>query len=237
MWSLAIDSSTQVASVALLKEKELISQKESRIQRSHSEHLNLFVHEILNESKITLLDIKFISVGIGPGSFTGIRVSLNLAKTISFSCNIPLVAVNTLESLAHPYYNQDLPILTLINAYKNMSYYAVYQIENSLQKVIQKPHVVPMKDIKKVMNSKHLTVGDGYLFYEKFLPENIKSMMIRPQNPNDYPMASTIGQIGLEYFSQGLTFDWKSLTPLYIRSSEAEETAQGIVWSPLDFKE
>jgi tRNA threonylcarbamoyladenosine biosynthesis protein TsaB len=237
MWSLAIDSSTQIASVALLNNNSLVSQRESRIQRSHSEHLNLFAQELLIESKISVSDLNLVSVGVGPGSFTGIRVAVNLAKTISYSCNIPLVAVNSLEALAFPYYNQDLPILTLINAYKNMSYFAIYQSDKTSKKILRLPHVTPMKDIKNIISSEHLTVGDGFLFYQKYLPENLLKLMIRPSNPQDFPLASTIGQIGLNYFSQDLTFDWKSLTPLYIRSSEAEETAQGIVWSPLDFKE
>jgi tRNA threonylcarbamoyladenosine biosynthesis protein TsaB len=237
MWSLAIESSTQIASVALLKENSVVSQKESRIQRSHSEHLNSFVHDLLEESQITASDLNLISVGVGPGSFTGIRVSINLAKTISYSCGTPVAAVNTLEALAFPYIQQDLPILSLMNAYKNMVYYAVYGGEIDPKSTLHKPHAIPLVEMKKLIKNKHLTIGDGFLFYEKFLPESLSQLMVRPSQPQDYPRASTIGQIGLRYFNQGLTFDWKSLSPLYIRSSEAEETAQGIVWSPLDFKE
>jgi tRNA threonylcarbamoyladenosine biosynthesis protein TsaB len=237
MWSLAIESSTQIASVALLNNSSLVSQRESRVQRSHSELLNSFVQELLDESKISVADLNLITVGIGPGSFTGIRVAVNLAKTISYTCGTPLAAVNSLKTLAFPYCEQELPILALINAYKNMSYFAVYRGGIQAANTIHKPHVIPMGDIKKIIDFKHLTVGEGYLFYEKYLPANLKSLMVRPTSVQDYPMASTLGKIGLTYFDQGLTFDWKSLNPLYIRSSEAEETAQGIVWSPLDFKE
>ncbi|MFN9067180.1 MAG: tRNA (adenosine(37)-N6)-threonylcarbamoyltransferase complex dimerization subunit type 1 TsaB, partial [Bdellovibrionales bacterium] len=215
MWSLAIESSTQVASVALFNQNQVVSNRESRIQRSHSENLNSFVNDLLEESKITAADLKLISVGVGPGSFTGIRVSINLAKTLSYSCSIPIAAVNSLEALALPYVDQKWPVLSLINAYKNMSYYAVYMNGIESLNTIHKPHVIPMIEIKKIIDSKHLVIGDGYLFYEKLMPESLLSLMIRPTSPEDFPMASTIGKIGLQKFEKGQTFDWKSLSPLY----------------------
>lgn len=237
MWFLALDSSTQVASVALFQNTQSVSWLESRVQKSHSEHLNDFVKKLLDSAKISPEQLSFIGVGIGPGSFTGIRVAVNIAKTLSYSLSIPLVAVHSLESLAQPYVDQKLPVLSLINAYKNMSYFSIHSTVAKVLTEVHAPGVIQMKDIQKILDKPHLTVGDGYLFYEKFLPQSIKVQMVRPSHPADYPSAPVMGLLALEKYKKGLTFDWKSLNPLYIRSSEAEETAQGIVWSPLDFKE
>jgi tRNA threonylcarbamoyl adenosine modification protein YeaZ len=234
---LAFESSTRLGSVALFQNGQCTHFKESDIQRSHSENLQFFAVEIVKQSGLRFSDIDCFATGIGPGSFTGIRVSLNAVKTFSYAFSKPLVQIDSLQALAFQNQTKDLPLLPLINAYKNMSYYGIYKQSPTSLLVQVEPSVIQMKQIGKLLSDPHLVVGDGYLTYEKFIPESLKSKMIRPQNPQDYPHAKSIGILGLEKLKKGLTLDWKLLNPLYIRSSEAEETAQGIVWSPLDFKE
>lgn len=250
---LAFESSTKLGSVALIQNGVCTFSRQSAIQRSHSEILHQFVFEILDESKVSLNEIDCFAAGCGPGSFTGIRVSLNTAKGFSYSFQKPMVVVDSLENLANlnrafaqaslvsvsPQTNvTGAKILCLINAYKNMSYYAVYDLGlDGSTKVIKEPGVIPMKDIKILLDEPILTVGDGFLTYENFLPEKIKAKMLRPLGVVDEPTAESLGLIAHQKIQQGLTLDWKSTKPLYIRSSEAEETKRGIVWSPLDFKE
>jgi tRNA threonylcarbamoyladenosine biosynthesis protein TsaB len=234
---LAFESSTRLGSVALFQNGQCTHFKESDIQRSHSENLQFFAVEIVKRAGLSFSDIDCFATGIGPGSFTGIRVSLNAVKTFSYAFSKPLVQVDSLHALAFQNQTADLPLLPLINAYKNMSYYGVYRQAQGLLSTEVQPSVIQMKQIGQILTQPHLTFGDGYLAYEKFIPDSLKSKMIRPQNPQDYPHAKSIGVLGLEKLKKGLTLDWKLLNPLYIRSSEAEETAQGIVWSPLDFKE
>ena len=254
---LAFESSTKLGSVALIQNGVCTFSRQSAIQRSHSEILHQFVFEILNESKISLSEIDCFASGCGPGSFTGIRVSLNTAKAFSYAFQKPMVIVDSLENLAN--LNKGLvtkspqtlglnessstnvpqsKILCLINAYKNMSYYAVYDFSpDGSTKVLKDPSVIPMKDIKVLLDEPILTVGDGFQTYESFLPESIRAKMLRPNGVIDDPTAESLGLITHEKIKKGLTLDWKSTKPLYIRSSEAEETKRGIVWSPLDFKE
>lgn len=238
---LAFESSTKLGSVALIEDGVCTIWKKSASQKSHSEVLHLFVSEILQEAKISLNQIDCFAAGCGPGSFTGIRVSLNTAKAFSYAFQKPMVVVDSLLNLA--YLNKGLvqpniKILCLINAYKNMSYFGVYDFgPDGRIKVQQEPGVLLVKEIKKQLKDPVLTVGDGFLTYEKFLPPDIRSQMLRPTGVIDDPSAESLGLIAFEQFQQGLTLDWKSTKPLYIRSSEAEETKRGIVWSPLDFKE
>lgn len=238
---LAFESSTRLGSVALIQDGVCTHWKKSSSQKSHSEILHLFVSEILQEAKVSLNEIDCFAAGCGPGSFTGIRVSLNTAKAFSYSFQKPMVVVDSLLNLAHlnkGLVSQNRKILCLINAYKNMSYFGVYDLGPDGQiKVQQEPSVLLMKEIKKQLNDPVLTVGDGFLTYEKFLPENIRNQMLRPTGVIDDPSAESLGLIAFENLKNGLTLDWKSTKPLYIRSSEAEETKRGIVWSPLDFKE
>jgi tRNA threonylcarbamoyladenosine biosynthesis protein TsaB len=242
---LAFESSTKLGSVALIQNGVCTFSKKSASQKSHSEILHQFVFEILKDASLQLKDIDCFAAGCGPGSFTGIRVSLNTAKAFSYAFQKPMVVIDSLRNLAQ--LNLSLvdrtkvpsaKILCLINAYKNMSYYAIYDFGPDDQtKVVKDPSVIPMKDIKLILTEPILTVGDGFQTYESFLPESIRSKMLRPTGVIDDPSAESLGILADQQIKQGLTLDWKSTKPLYIRSSEAEETKRGIVWSPLDFKE
>lgn len=234
---LAFESSTRLGGVALIQNGVCTHKKESLSQKSHSEVLHQYTFEILKESGLMLENIDAFAAGIGPGSFTGIRVAVNTAKAFSYALNKPLVGVDSLVNLAHQNSESGKPIICLINAYKNMSYYGVYEYHMDSPKVLMEPSAIPMKDIKSLLTRPMLCVGDGYLTYEKFLPDSIKSLLLRPENPLDLPNAESLGLLAQKSFEEGRTLDWKSLKPLYIRSSEAEENQRGIVWSPLDFKE
>jgi tRNA threonylcarbamoyladenosine biosynthesis protein TsaB len=245
---LAFESSTKTGSVALIEDGICRFKKVSLIQKSHSEVLHQFVFEILKESDLKLQDIDCCAAGNGPGSFTGIRVSLNTAKGFSYAFSKPMVVIDSLQNLAnlnkglaqkiYATKGQDHKILCLINAYKNMSYYAIYDIGlGSQTKVLVEPRVILMKEIESLLANPILTVGDGYQTYEKFLPEKIRSQMLRPDGIFDDPTAESLGLLAYQNIQTGLTLDWKSTMPLYIRSSEAEETKRGIVWTSLDFKE
>ncbi len=234
---LAFESSTKLGGVALIQDGVCTHKRDSLNQKSHSEVLHQFTFEILQEAALSLEQIDLFAAGVGPGSFTGIRVAVNTAKAFAYSLNKPLVGIDSLENLAFQNRTTGPTTLCLINAYKNMSYYGLYASEPDSPKVLQGPHVIPMKDIKSILNSRTLVVGDGFLTYEKFLPEAIRQLMIRPAPAFDFPTAEVLGLLAEKSFKKGRTLDWKSLKPLYIRSSEAEENQRGIVWSPLDFKE
>lgn len=250
---LAFESSTKLGSVALVENGVCTFSKRSTVQRSHSEVLHQFVYEILSAANIKLSDIDCFAAGCGPGSFTGIRVSLNTAKAFSYSFQKPMVVIDSLQNLAHLNWNHvlsdpqglraqtkglDVRILSLINAYKNMGYYAIHSFSpEGESQLLQGPGVIQMKDIENLLAEPILTVGDGFLAYQGFLPDSIRTKMLRPNGVIDDPTAEGLGVLANRLISQGLTLDWKSVKPLYIRSSEAEETKRGIVWSPLNFKE
>jgi len=234
---LAFESSTKLGSVAIIENGNCTHYIESEIQKSHSENLHQFASDLLREAHLDLNDIDCFAAGIGPGSFTGIRVSVNAIKAFGYAYSKPVVGVDSLHCLAIQNPVEHKKTLCLINAYKNMSYYGIFQYQGLETQALQGLSVIPMKDIETLLNSDFLTVGDGYITYKTFLPDKILRQLLRPLEPFDYPTARSVGLIAEQSYKNNLTLDWKSLNPLYIRSSEAEEISQGIVWSPLDFKE
>jgi tRNA threonylcarbamoyladenosine biosynthesis protein TsaB len=96
---LAIDTATTLCSVALKIDNQPIIVKETGGQYTHAENLGLFIQELLADAEMTIKDIDAIVISKGPGSYTGLRIGVAMAKGMCFASNKPLIAVSTLTSL------------------------------------------------------------------------------------------------------------------------------------------
>ena len=98
---LCIEAGTDVGSVALAKNGELLSLLENLEGRQHAQNLAVYVQEVLQEHDLDAGDLDAVAVGKGPGSYTGLRIAVSPAKGICYGAGIPLIAVNSLEALVH----------------------------------------------------------------------------------------------------------------------------------------
>lgn len=232
---LSCETSTLLGSVAIHKDGQLLSQKSLFRQGSHAEALNVLIQDCLAEAKISLKDVDHFVTGLGPGSFTGIRISFNTVKTFSEIFNKEMAGIDSLKSLA--YLNKDLAlslnyseIACAINAFKNMVYIATYKIENNSLVETRPPQVVRVQELNAFITKPIFFVGDAFSAYENYLTKNCQGKLIRNANAHDYPTAVAVGYLaGLE----NKFFHWSNLLPLYLRASEAEENLSGIKYQPL----
>ncbi len=97
---LNIDTSTAVCSVALAKDGQTIALKENNEGLNHSVLLGMYVDEILRNNHLTVASLDAVAVSMGPGSYTGLRIGVSLAKGLCFGSGKPLIAVPTLQALA-----------------------------------------------------------------------------------------------------------------------------------------
>ncbi|OFZ28569.1 MAG: tRNA (adenosine(37)-N6)-threonylcarbamoyltransferase complex dimerization subunit type 1 TsaB [Bdellovibrionales bacterium RIFCSPHIGHO2_01_FULL_40_29] len=228
---LICDSSTLLGSVALFEDSKLLSYRESMRRGSHSDMMNVFVHEALDESQKKLADVDLFVSGVGPGSFTGIRVSLNMIKTFAFCHNKQVLGINSLETLAFQTEREDLPIVSMINAFKNMVYIGTYLKKGHTLDILSPPQVVRVQNLKDYIQSSCLVVGDGYGAYSQYFSPETKAFIQRPNEPLDEPRTRAIAPLVIERVGQ--QSHWSTLLPLYLRASEAEENLQGIKFQPL----
>ena len=97
---LHIETSDEICSVALSNEKVLINSLDSEVKRGHSALLTKLIEEVLFNSHINITNLSAVAVSKGPGSYTGLRIGVSTAKGICFARNIPLIGIDTLESIA-----------------------------------------------------------------------------------------------------------------------------------------
>ena len=97
---LCIETGTDVCSVGIAKDGELLSLRESDEGRDHARKVGVFVDELLRETGIVPDDLDAVAVGKGPGSYTGLRIGVSFAKGLAYGLGKPLVAVGSLDALA-----------------------------------------------------------------------------------------------------------------------------------------
>lgn len=97
---LIIESSTEVCSIALLKDRKLLDLKEDRNGQNHAKLLTVFIDELLNNNGLHSNEIDAVAVSKGPGSYTGLRIGVSVAKGFCYANQLPLIAISTLEAMA-----------------------------------------------------------------------------------------------------------------------------------------
>ncbi|MEI6594448.1 MAG: tRNA (adenosine(37)-N6)-threonylcarbamoyltransferase complex dimerization subunit type 1 TsaB [Bacteroidota bacterium] len=98
---LCIETATEICSVALLQDDKLIALRENHEGNAHASQITLLIEAVMKDANIELKNLDAIAVSKGPGSYTGLRVGVSTAKGLCYALDIPLLAINTLESLAH----------------------------------------------------------------------------------------------------------------------------------------
>ena len=135
---LNIETATTNCSVSLSKDGEtLVLKEDNSLGYSHAETLHLFIDEVFKTAKLNPSDIDAIAVSKGPGSYTGLRIGVSSAKGLCFALNKPLIAISTLESLAHQIKYKDGFIIPMLDARRMEVYSAIYNSNLELHREIK----------------------------------------------------------------------------------------------------
>ena len=138
---LNIETSTEVCSVALTSEGQVMDHRENYDGQTHATLLSLYVKDMLEYARSREIRLDAIAVSIGPGSYTGLRIGLSEAKGLSFGLNVPLIGVNTLQLLTvstmfNHYIDDDKALyVPMIDARRMEVYTAVYN--SALEEVME----------------------------------------------------------------------------------------------------
>lgn len=159
---LNIETATTNCSVSLSKDGEtLVLKEDNSLGYSHAETLHVFIDEVFKIAKIAPSEINAIAVSKGPGSYTGLRIGVSSAKGLCYALNKPLIAISTLESLAHQVKEKDGLIIPMLDARRMEVYSAVYNQNLELQREI-KAEILTEESYSELLETKKVYfVGNG----------------------------------------------------------------------------
>ena len=209
---LAIETSGETLSVAISNDLTIVAQYFYNAGKIHSDIIIGLVNKILKNVGWEIKDIDKFALSCGPGSFTGIRVSMAVIKTLAQTLNKPVVCIDTLSVLENQLKLKDVKVIAAIDALRNEDYV------KQKNEVIILPIEKFVKKYKKYKNN-IFVIGNASMVYSKiFIKELGKQSVSLPQTLN-YPQASTICLMA--HNLAGANFS--KIEPLYVRKSWAEE--------------
>jgi tRNA threonylcarbamoyladenosine biosynthesis protein TsaB len=142
---ICLETATNLCSVALCDSAGVISLRESSESKSHASMLTVFIDEILKDRGIRIRDLDAVAVSKGPGSYTGLRIGVSVAKGIAYGASIPLISIETTLSMfwgitESKYYSEegasDTLFCPMLDARRMEVYYAVYDSDgNRIKKI------------------------------------------------------------------------------------------------------
>ncbi len=228
---LAFETSTHFGSLALLDENRIYGEKIFHSERTHSERLLPFVDELLGQLTIPLSEIDCFAVATGPGSFTGLRISLATVKALALAHKKPVIGVSTLEALSLNGMFYPGIVCALLDAGREEFYAAAYLfsqgerifcVEPSLLSTPKLIEALKESALKMNVEKSILLIGE-VAHQRRSLFENEKNMFEWAPLSLSLPRASYVGQLALKLAQKGLFEDPKQLVPTYIRLPKAQE--------------
>lgn len=159
---LNIETATKNCSVSLAKEGKTIVLKELNDGGySHAEKLHEFMEAVIKQAGIEFTDLDAIAVSKGPGSYTGLRIGVSAAKGLCFALNIPLISINTLESLSQSISITEGYVIPLLDARRMEVYSSVYNEKNELVKNVE-AEIITEASFEEFLSHKNCYfLGDG----------------------------------------------------------------------------
>ena len=226
MLTLAFDTSTSFGSVVLFENHKILFEKSWLREKSHSEMLTDAVDVGLKSCSQKPQDIKRLCVGIGPGSFTGIRVSVNVARSLAFALGLEVLCLDSFDLLAlgvNPSKTNEKFLLGMIDAFNNELFIARFEKINEAWKRLTKSHSKTLSNLGLEVKESHLCIGEAYDHYEAFFSPEFRKLLVRDSNFSQYPHVKNLAQKSdvLETLAQPLA--WNQVQALYIKASAAEE--------------
>lgn len=222
MTILAIDTSNYVLGVALLEENQVLGEYITNLKKNHSVRIMPAIQTLMKDCGKEPADLTKIVVAKGPGSYTGVRIGVTIAKTLAWTLNIPLVGVSSLEILAAGtgrYFNGY--VAPLFDARRGQVYTALYQYQDGRLIAVKQDQLVMLADWAvelQEMDKPVLFVGNDLPLHQAKIEEVLGAKAMFASMTEHNPRPAELAQLGQDKPGE----DLHSFVPNYIRLAEAE---------------
>jgi len=218
---LAFDSSTANFTLVLSKDGRL-KEEDHWLGNNLSQEIIPVIKSLLKNNRSSLKDLDGIAVGIGPGSFTGLRIGLAVAKGFAFGLNKPLIGISSLDVLANNAVNYAQKICCLQDAKRDKVYAAVYQ--NSKGKLKRKtPYLLTdIKGLLKKITGEVWFIGDAVEIYRKEIEKKLGGRANFATGGQGFPQAGHLAKLAQSRFLTHKFDDPFKLVPIYLYPKECQ---------------
>lgn len=232
MLTLAFDTATDVCTVAVGAEDGVCGEATVAAPKAHMEKLLPLIDRVLGQSGFSIHDVDGLVVGLGPGSFTGVRIGVSIARGLAQGLNKPVVGVSTLDCIAYNFISSKKPVCVALDAKRGEVYAALYEFPRGCLKRLTDHRAMAPEVLcsllrghpgftLKVHPEGVILTGDAIVGYGELFKNRLKNAHFAPSRLW-FPKASNLLILGALKFSAEKG-DYNELVPIYARLSEAEE--------------
>lgn len=214
---LALDTSTEFLSLALWQDGA-VAVRELLAGQKHSELVLPLVREMLDAAGLQLTDLDGIAFGMGPGSFTGLRIGCGVAQGLAFGAGLPVVGVCTLEALAQQA-GADR-VVACLDARMNEVYHAAYAREGDGWREVIAPGLYPPPQVPAIEGSGWCAIGSGWDVFGEAL-DTVYGAQVSKRIAGAFPLARHMAELAAPRFANGEGKPPHEAAPLYVRNKVA----------------
>ncbi|WP_042357632.1 tRNA (adenosine(37)-N6)-threonylcarbamoyltransferase complex dimerization subunit type 1 TsaB [Bacillus rubiinfantis] len=222
MTILAIDTSNNPLGIALYNNNVVIGEYITNLKKNHSIRIMPAIQILMNECEKTPKDLTRIVVAKGPGSYTGVRIGVTIAKTLAWSLNIPLVGISSLEILAAGVGRYFTGYVSpLFDARRGQIYTGLYHFELGQLKVLKSDRLTMAVEWAKELGQLDkpvLFVGNDVSLHQQMFADQLGSKALFASPTEQNPRPGELALLGAYRPEE----DIHTFTPNYIRLAEAE---------------
>ena len=226
---LGIESSSLVASVAVVTDDLLTAEYTVNFKKTHSQTLLPMIDEMMKLLEIEPETVDAIAVSCGPGSFTGLRIGSATAKGLGLALGKPLIHVPTVDAMAYNLYGSAALICPIMDARRNQVYTGLYRYEEIFE-IVKEQCPMDMGALAKELNSrgeKVIFLGDGVPVYKEQIIELLTVPFDFAPAHMNRQRAGAVAALGAVYYQEGKIETAAEHGPDYLRKSQAERERLG----------
>src|SRR4051794_23141679 len=218
---LAVETSTELCSVALLRDDELFVE-EALAENRHSELLSPMIRRVLERSHLRAIDMDAFGFGQGPGSFTGIRIACGIVQGLAFAADRPVVAVPSLLALAEQ--TNESRVLAALDARMDEAYLAAYARNGDDWDEVIAPRLTQASSTPPLPARGWTATGNGFVRLPWLRAAYQDHVEMRLEG--DLPRAGAVARLAARRFVRGGAIAAERAAPLYLRDKVAQTTEE-----------
>ncbi|MBI5651961.1 MAG: tRNA (adenosine(37)-N6)-threonylcarbamoyltransferase complex dimerization subunit type 1 TsaB [Chloroflexi bacterium] len=219
---LAIDTATRATSIALYRAEGIVAELTWQSRHHHTVETMTQIARLLELSRVAKSDLRAIGVALGPGSFTGLRVGMSIAKGLAFGHQIPLIGVPTLDAIASAHARVSLPIWAMLEAGRGRYHSARYAATTgtiarvSDYALTDAPGIIARAERAEIARA--LFCGDVSDELARLIAERLGDRAAIASPATNARRAGFLAELAWARFARGEFDDTAALAPLYLQA-------------------